>query len=218
MVTAQPHFLLFSGIKPTGKSGGRWHFLLESLDGETVIEAADEEAGYRGERLELLALVRGLEALDQPSRVTLITSSRDISRGIRYGLEEWRANHWCWERDGRWVPVKNHDLWQRVDRALRFHRIDCRRWRTDESDESLAMNDVTVAPEAISDNHSMELPTAPTSLPDSLGFPSRWELANASPAKAPVGDGLAAVGSSWWQAVSRIFRPSDVGPTWVSAN
>jgi ribonuclease HI len=151
MRSVQPHFLLFSGVEPTGRPGGRWHFLLESLDGDTVVEASDEEAGLKGERLELLALVRGLEALDQPSRVTLITASRDVRRGIRYGLEEWRANHWCWERDGRWVPIKNRDLWQRVDRALRFHRVDCRRWRLDDRHSGLADREFeprTVAPAA----------------------------------------------------------------------
>ena len=131
MVASQPHFLLFSRADAADTSAGRWHFLLESVDGNTVVEASDEECGLRQERLELLAVVRGLEALEQPSRVTLITPSQRISRGFRHGLEEWRGNRWRWERDGRWVPIKNRDLWQRVDRALQFHRVECRRWRLD---------------------------------------------------------------------------------------
>ena len=73
MVAKQPHFLLFSEAQEAtdSPSEGRWHFLLESLQGETVVEAADEEPGMQGERLELLAVIRGLEALEQPSRVTL---------------------------------------------------------------------------------------------------------------------------------------------------
>jgi hypothetical protein len=82
-----------------------------------------------GERLELLAVVRGLEALDGPARVTLVTRSRYVSRGIRFGITEWRANEWQWERFGRVVPVKDHDLWQRVDRALLFHRVECQSWQ-----------------------------------------------------------------------------------------
>lgn len=131
MVSFRPHFLLFSRAEVSGPSPGRWHFLLESVDGDAVVEATDAEPGLRKERLELLAVIRGLEALDQPSRVTLVTPSTRISRGFRFGLEEWRSNRWRWERDGRWVPIKNRDLWQRVDRALQFHRVECRTWRFD---------------------------------------------------------------------------------------
>lgn len=94
---------------------------------------ADEETTACGERLELLAVVRGLEALDGPARVTLVTKSRYVSRGIRSGLSEWRANDWQWERFGRIVPVKDHDLWQRVDRALLFHAVDCQAWQFEEA-------------------------------------------------------------------------------------
>lgn len=90
---------------------------------------ADEEAFTCGERLELLAVVRGLEALDGPSRVTLVTKSRYVSRGLRFGMAEWRANDWNWERFGRVVPVKDSDLWQRVDRALLYHEVECQAWQ-----------------------------------------------------------------------------------------
>ena len=44
------------------------------------------------------------------------------------GLPEWRANDWQWEHFGEMVPVKNRDLWQRVDRALGYHELKCRTW------------------------------------------------------------------------------------------
>ena len=131
MSASPPHILLFSEADSSQRSTGRWHFLLESMQGETLVEASDDEPGVHGERLELLAVVRGLEALDQPSRVTLVTSSRQVSRGLRSGLDEWRGNHWQWERDGRRVPIKNHDLWQRIDWAMKFHEVQCRSWRLD---------------------------------------------------------------------------------------
>ncbi len=133
----KPRYLLFSQSRrgdPRAAEeleGGWWHFLLESLDGEQRLEAGDFEAGLGGERLELLAVVRGLEALEQPSQVTLVTPSRYVQRGLRYGLPPWRENQWRWERFGELTPVKNADLWQRVDRAMEFHRLDCRVWRLD---------------------------------------------------------------------------------------
>jgi ribonuclease HI len=130
MNVARPHYLLFSE-SCRKSSQGQWRFVLQSIDGTQQFEAADAEPEARGERLELLAVVRGLEALAQPSRVTLVTPSRYVNRGLAYGLADWRANDWRWEHFGEMVPVKNRDLWQRVDRALVFHQLDCRTWRFD---------------------------------------------------------------------------------------
>lgn len=140
MSAPTPHFLLFSASEPgeAREAAGDWRFVLEAIDGSAKIEVADSEPEIRGERLELLAVVRGLEALEQPSRVTLVTPSRYVSRGISYGLNDWRENDWQWERHGAMVPVKNHDLWQRVDRALEFHRVECRQWRLDAGHEQAA--------------------------------------------------------------------------------
>jgi ribonuclease HI len=139
MRVSPPHFLLFSESRSSRDSRsmdpsdtiGRWRFVLESIDGETVLEATDDESDEDASRLELLAVVRGLEALDQPSRVTLLTPSRYVTHGLRFGLDEWRENDWQWERFGEMQRVKNWDLWQRIDRAMRFHCVDCRVWHFD---------------------------------------------------------------------------------------
>ncbi|MBP89338.1 MAG: hypothetical protein CMJ64_21935 [Planctomycetaceae bacterium] len=109
---------------------------MESVDGRKKLEAADEEEHFDPQRLELLAVVRGLEALDEPSRVTLVTRHHSISRGFRFGLANWRENDWQWECYGRMTDVKDADLWQRVDRALRYHDVNCRTWRFDSQHES----------------------------------------------------------------------------------
>lgn len=139
MTPANPHYLLFSEAGQDPCSAHVWRFVLhhvESQDRLSVTESEPLETG--SERLELLAVVRGLEALDQPARVTLVTKSRYVSRGIRHGLSEWRANDWRWERFGRLVPVRDHDLWRRVDRALRFHEVDCQAWQFDDVAETQA--------------------------------------------------------------------------------
>jgi len=140
MSVPAPHFLLFSESRIHRGSAasslapgapGSWRFKLEAVDGSDRIDISDEEQEHDGERLELLAIVRGLEALDQPSRVTLITRRPSISRGLRFGLDQWRENNWQWECFGQMAPVKDADLWQRVDRALGFHDVRCRSWRFD---------------------------------------------------------------------------------------
>jgi len=138
-----PHFVLMSGSTQTSRevanrsTAGRWRFVLKSVDTGQEFVVEDREPGVRGERLELLAVVRGLEALGQPSRVTLLTGSRYVSRGLTEGLENWRENRWRWERFGKWVPVRDRDLWRRVDRALKFHTVECRRWRMDRAHAGL---------------------------------------------------------------------------------
>ena len=123
-----PHYLLFSEAT-CSSSSQTWRFVLQDVETSRRMVVSDNEPSECGERLELLAVVRGLEALDGPARVTLVTKSRYVSRGIRMGLSEWRANDWQWERFGRIVPVKDCDLWQRVDRALLFHKVHCQAWQ-----------------------------------------------------------------------------------------
>jgi ribonuclease HI len=131
MPATSPHYLLFSQAASQEAGRDHWQFLLQSADGPQYLEAADAEPDAPRSRLELLAVVRGLEALDQPSRVTLVTRSRYVSRGIRHGLSQWRERHWQWECFGRLVPVRDHDLWQRVDRALAIHAVECCPWQWD---------------------------------------------------------------------------------------
>jgi ribonuclease HI len=136
MKVSSPHYVLFSEFSHMAGEG-RWRFVLQAADGPDRLEAGDVEPGINGERLQLLTVIRGLEALDQPSRVTLITSSSYVREGIRHGLSEWRTNGWRWERFGQLVPVKNLDLWQRVDRAMRFHQVECRTRRYDSPHDRL---------------------------------------------------------------------------------
>ena len=127
----KPHYLLFSAIEPfelaeSSVGGGRWRFQLEAVDGSATFGAAADEPNLDRQRLELLAVVRGLEAIDHPSRVTLLTPSRYVSRGIRFGLRNWRESEWRWEYFGRMAPIRNADLWQRIDTALEIHQVCCK--------------------------------------------------------------------------------------------
>lgn len=134
MIKSAPHYLLFTEAKsssPTNGCSNRWRFVLEEIGTAFRFEEADEEPGVFGERLQLLAVVRGLEAIEQPSRVTLITPSKFVGRGIRRSLTLWRDNDWHWERFGQMALVKDHDLWKRIDSAMSIHEINCRVWQFD---------------------------------------------------------------------------------------
>jgi len=123
------HVLLFSEAQVDESGEAAWRFVLEHVGTGESFSATDVESCECLERLELLAVVRGLEALDQPAKVTLVTKSRYVSRGLKRGLTDWRNNAWHWERFGRMVPVRDHDLWRRIDRALGFHQVTVRLWQ-----------------------------------------------------------------------------------------
>ena len=124
MPADKPHFLLYSETSFTS-GNPRWKFVLQATNGNDRFAASDVELDVCAGRLELLAVVRGLEALDYPARVTLLTPSRYVSRGIRRELSQWREWGWRWERFGKLVPIRDHDLWRRVDRAMEFHQVEC---------------------------------------------------------------------------------------------
>ena len=80
---------------------------------------------------DLLTVVRALESLDQPSRVTLLGCTRYVAQGIQFGLADWRENQWRWECFGEMVSVRDADLWQRMDHVLQFHQVECGQRRFD---------------------------------------------------------------------------------------
>lgn len=116
--------------------GSHWRFLLRSLDHQFEVDASDFEPLVFGEQLELLTLVRGLEALEESASVTFVTDSRYVVRGLRYGLEEWRENDWKWYRFGELTDINYASLWKRVDNALQYHRLQCRFFRIDQGHAS----------------------------------------------------------------------------------
>lgn len=135
-----PNYLLFvqAGIEESrSQRRGFWQFSIEPLHDEMRLEVKDFEVHQSVERLELLGLVRGLEALEQPSRVMLISTSTHLNRGLRNGLPAWRESEWEWERFGAMTPIRDRDLWQRVDHAMQFHQIQSRFFRIDDRAESI---------------------------------------------------------------------------------
>jgi ribonuclease HI len=73
--------------------------------------------------MELLAVIRGLEALKRPTRVELVTDSSYVGKGISEWMPKWKANGWRRREGQSFKPVKNEDLWRRLDELLANHRV-----------------------------------------------------------------------------------------------
>lgn len=81
------------------------------------------EAHTTNNRMELLAAIEALTALREPCEVTLTTDSQYLRKGVREWLDGWKRNGW---RTAAKKPVKNEDLWRRLDECRQYHHID---WR-----------------------------------------------------------------------------------------
>ncbi|PKP79238.1 MAG: ribonuclease HI, partial [Alphaproteobacteria bacterium HGW-Alphaproteobacteria-2] len=94
-------------------------------EGETVIrerEIMGGEAMTTNNRMELMAAIEALEALSRPSAVTVVTDSGYLREGITGWIHGWKRNGW---KTAARKPVKNADLWQRLDGAAARHDV---RW------------------------------------------------------------------------------------------
>ena len=110
---------LFTDGACLGNPGpGGWAALLRWGGVEKIL--AGGEVGTTNNRMELMAAIAGLEALNRPCDVRLTTDSRYVQQGIEQWLAKWRANGW---RTADRQPVKNQELWQRLAAACAGHHI-----------------------------------------------------------------------------------------------
>lgn len=97
---------------------GGWGAILSKGVHEKELYGAERDT--TNNRMELMAAIRGLEALKRPCEVTLVTDSVYLKKGITEWLPQWHRRGW--KTAGR-KPVKNIDLWQRLEQALDGHRL-----------------------------------------------------------------------------------------------
>ncbi|HPB74928.1 MAG TPA: ribonuclease HI [Chromatiaceae bacterium] len=113
---------IFSDGACKGNPGpGGWGALLRF--GAHEKELCGGEAHTTNNRMELMAVIQALEALKRPVPVRVVTDSQYLRQGITQWLPRWKRNGW---QTANRQPVKNQDLWERLDRALGDHQIE---WR-----------------------------------------------------------------------------------------
>ena len=98
---------------------GGWGAVLRHEGREKTLHGGERQT--TNNRMELMAAIAALEALRQPCAVTLYTDSNYVRQGLTEWLPQWRARQW---RVADKNPVKNQDLWVRLDAAAQRHRID----------------------------------------------------------------------------------------------
>jgi len=100
---------------------GGWGAVLRYQGKEKTLHGGEPHT--TNNRMELLAAIEALSALREPCAVTLTTDSEYLRKGITEWIDSWKKRGW---RTAAKAPVKNVDLWQRLDEAVQKHEID---WR-----------------------------------------------------------------------------------------
>jgi len=100
---------------------GGWGAVLRFGGHERDLRGSEENT--TNNRMELLAAISALEAMTEPCKVVLTTDSTYVKDGITRWIRNWKANGW---KTAAKKPVKNKDLWERLDAECLRHQVD---WR-----------------------------------------------------------------------------------------
>lgn len=98
---------------------GAWAALLRWRGAEKEISGVD--AMTTNNRMELLAPIRALESLTRPCRVRIATDSQYVRNGMTQWVHDWKRRGW---RTADKKPVKNQDLWERLDALAQAHQVE----------------------------------------------------------------------------------------------
>jgi len=116
--------LLFSDGACSGNPGpGGWGCILRHTTTGTEKELSGGAANSTNNQMEMMAVISGLESLTRPTTVEVITDSKYVADGCTSWMPNWKKNGWKRKDGTRWAPVKNVELWQRLDGLLAKHRV-----------------------------------------------------------------------------------------------
>jgi ribonuclease HI len=117
-----PQVVIHTDGACSGNPGpGGWGAVMHYGDKEK--ELCGGELQTTNNRMEMMAAIQALEALKRPCRVELHTDSKYVQQGIKEWIHGWKARGW---KTADKKPVKNDDLWKRLDAARQRHEVD---WR-----------------------------------------------------------------------------------------
>jgi len=116
-------FVYTDGACSGNPGPGGWGALLRATEGGKIVkerELQGGEADTTNNRMELLAAINALESLSRPSTLTVVTDSNYVKNGVTTWIHGWKRNGW---KTASKKPVKNVELWQRLDEAQRRHTV-----------------------------------------------------------------------------------------------
>lgn len=114
------HVEIFTDGACSGNPGpGGWGAILRTKGQEKELSGSEKQT--TNNRMEMMAVIAALEALKRPCRVTITTDSQYVMKGMTEWLAGWKAKNW---KTASKKPVKNVELWQRLDKAISPHTVE----------------------------------------------------------------------------------------------
>jgi ribonuclease HI len=116
-----PHVELYTDGACSGNPGpGGWGYILRHPASGKEVEAAGAELETTNNKMELQAVIEGLSALQRRSIVDLYSDSQYVLKGLKEWMAGWKAKGW---RTADKKPVKNRELWERLDELVAQHEV-----------------------------------------------------------------------------------------------
>jgi ribonuclease HI len=119
-----PQIFAYTDGACSGNPGpGGWGVLLIAREGEDILKERELSGGEElttNNRMELMAAISALEALERAGAVTIETDSVYVKDGLTKWINNWKRNGW---KTAAKKPVKNEDLWKRLDEAVSRHSV-----------------------------------------------------------------------------------------------
>ncbi len=102
---------------------GGWAYIIEHIPSGKVNENSGAVVETTNNRMELEAVVQGLLLLKRPCHVELFTDSVYVGKGMTQWMPKWKLQGWKRKEKNQMVPVKNEDLWVRLDKLTATHKV-----------------------------------------------------------------------------------------------
>ena len=123
-VEETPEVQLFTDGACSGNPGpGGWAFILRHPATGKELESSGGQQETTNNRMEMVAVIRGLEALKRPARVEIISDSIYVGKGLSEWMPKWKLNGWRRREGGKLKPIKNEELWRQMDELLSKHQV-----------------------------------------------------------------------------------------------
>jgi len=97
---------------------GGWGAILQAKGVEKELSGNEQDS--TNNRMEMMAVIAALEAIKRPCHVTVTTDSQYVMKGMQEWLPNWKKRNW---KTADKKPVKNVDLWQRLEQAASIHTL-----------------------------------------------------------------------------------------------
>ncbi len=121
---AMPDLIAYTDGACSGNPGpGGWGVLMRAMEGDEILKQRELSGGAElttNNQMELMAAISALEVLERASELTIVTDSTYVKNGVTGWIHGWKKNGW---KTSAKKPVKNVELWQRLDAAQARHTV-----------------------------------------------------------------------------------------------